>query len=40
MWNVSSDGALGVENAALEVFASPTSIGNGILSSVIVYDDV
>ena len=40
VWNASSDGALGVGNVALEFLARPNSVGNGILSSVIVYDDV
>ena len=38
IWNGSSVVAFGFGNAGLEVLAVRTSIGNGILSSVVVYD--
>jgi hypothetical protein len=40
VWNVSAHEALGVSNVGLELLVVAAPIGNGIMSSVIVYDNV
>ncbi len=40
VWNVSIGGALAVSNIGLELLAIREPLGEGILSSLIVYDNV
>jgi hypothetical protein len=40
VWNVSLHGALGFGTSGFEVLSNPRLTGDGILSSVLVYDNV